>query len=222
MVAQDTPSSQQTTAAPALPEECYNTDSRRDGEPQEKNSNQRYDLPDLRRRINNRITTTRRCLAEITSPFKSPIQKHMHGEYIKRIQELTQQANKDISDIETNHRKDIPSTELESLKKSLSYIKDEVSTANKNLRAWEVLQPRPPIFSQEGIIPLTSNLHRSHAQDNGYPLISTTDTITTPLSKFGEEYTTPLMTPVHLPRARTPTTVSVKLSSQHDLTTAKI
>ena len=75
---------------------------------QEKNSNQRYDLPDLRRRINNRITTTKRCLAEITSPVKSPIQEHIHGEYIKRIQELTQQANEDISDIETNHRKDIP------------------------------------------------------------------------------------------------------------------
>ena len=145
---------------------------------QEKNSNQRYDLPDLRRRINNRITTTRRCLAEITSPVKSPIQKHMHGEYIKRIQELKQQANKDISDIETNHRKDITSTELESLKKSLESIKDGNSAASRNLCAWDASLPRPPIFSQEGITPLTSTLHHSHAQDSGYPSISTTDTLT--------------------------------------------
>ena len=65
----------------------------------------RYELSDLRSRINNRITITKRCLAEITSPVKNPIQEYIHREYIKRIQELAQQANKDILDIETNHKK---------------------------------------------------------------------------------------------------------------------
>ena len=159
----------------------------------------RYELPDLRSRINNRITTTKRCLVEITSPVKSPIQAHIHGEYIKRIQELTQQANKDISDIETNHRKDIPSTEHKSLKKSLCYFKHEISTANKNLRTWEALQPRPPIFSQEGITPLTFNLHRSHAQDNGYPLLPTSQ----PTQDVEPRERTPdIDTPTHLNTSR--------------------
>ena len=56
----------------------------------------------------------------MTSPIQNPIQEHIHREYIKRIQELTQEANLDILDIEANYRKDILPTELEDFKTSLA------------------------------------------------------------------------------------------------------
>ena len=49
----------------------------------------------------------------------------MYDGYIERSLELIQEANVDILDIETNHRKDIPATELENFKASLHNIKRE-------------------------------------------------------------------------------------------------
>ena len=62
-----------------------------------------------------RIHTAWRRLAEITSPFQDPLQEHVYEEYIKKIQELIQQANTDILDIEANHRKDIFFTDLKKI-----------------------------------------------------------------------------------------------------------
>ena len=96
----------------------------------------------------------------------------MHGKYIKRIEELTQQANKDISDIKTNHKKDITTKELENLKKSLESIQNENSVTSRNLRAWDAPLPRSPIPDQEGITTPTST------KDSGYPSTSAINTIT--------------------------------------------
>ena len=54
----------------------------------------KHDLLNLKR-IRNRIQITKQCLAEMTSP----IPEHVYGKYIKRIKELTLQANKDLLDI---------------------------------------------------------------------------------------------------------------------------
>ena len=123
-----------------------------------------YELPDLRSRINNRITTTKRCLTEITSPVQNPIQEHIHREYIKRIQELTQQANTDISDIEANHRKDIFSTELKTLKTSLHHIEHETSTVYSDLCTWKASQTRPPAGASEEHAAAMETKHTTLAQ----------------------------------------------------------
>ena len=66
----------------------------------------------------------------MTSPIQSPIQEHIYGKYIKKIQELTLQPNTDLLDIEANHRKDIPLTELEIFKTFLYNIEHETSTVH--------------------------------------------------------------------------------------------
>ena len=77
--------------------------------------NYKYELSDLINRIHKRIRIIKQPLTEMTSPVQSPTHEHVYGEYIKRIQELTQEANIDISDIEANHRKAIFLTELKYL-----------------------------------------------------------------------------------------------------------
>ena len=93
----------------------------------EKLDNCKYKLPDLRSRIHNRIRIIKQRLTEMTSPVQSPAQEYVYGEYIERIQELTQEANIDISDIEANHRKAIFLTELKDLKTDMHNIECETS-----------------------------------------------------------------------------------------------
>ena len=138
----------------------------------------RYELPDLRSRIHYRIIITKRCLTELTSPIQNPIQEHIHREYIKRIQELTQQANTDISDIEArkdtfftkrkhkytglntsyleHSRKDIFLTELKNFKTSLYNIECETSAVFSDLCTWKA---SPPLLAKNHEI-----LNGIHAQ----------------------------------------------------------
>ena len=50
-------------------------------------------LPDLRIIVCNRIYTTKHLLAEMMPPIQSPLEELMCEGYIKRIYELTQEAN---------------------------------------------------------------------------------------------------------------------------------
>ena len=63
-----------------------------------------------------------------------PIQGHIYVKNVKRIQELTLQANTDLLDIEANHRKDISPIELENFKTSIYNIEREASAIYRNLR----------------------------------------------------------------------------------------
>ena len=88
-------------------------------------------------------------LAEMTSPIQNPLQEHVYGECIKRIQELIQQANTEILDIETNHSKNIFSTELKNFKLSLCQIERETSAIYSDLCTWKASHTRPPAGSSE-------------------------------------------------------------------------
>ena len=61
----------------------------------------RYELPDLESRIHNRIIVTKELLSEMASPVKSTVQEHIYRECLKRVEELTTQANIDLQDIKT-------------------------------------------------------------------------------------------------------------------------
>ena len=80
----------------------------------------RYELPDLRSRIRNRIYIVKQRLTEMTSPIQSPLHEHIYREYIKRIKELTLEANIDLLDIKAKYENDIEATELENFKTSLT------------------------------------------------------------------------------------------------------
>ena len=63
---------------------------------------------------------------------------------------MIQEASVDILDIEANHRKEIPPTELENLKTSLHNIKRETLTVYNDLRKWKTSHTRPPAGANEG------------------------------------------------------------------------
>ena len=78
----------------------------------------RYELPDLERRIHNRIIVTKELLSEMTSPVKSTVQEHIYREYLKRIEELTAQANTDLLDIKTKYDNKNNTKEIKDFKTS--------------------------------------------------------------------------------------------------------
>ena len=65
-------------------------------EPYTKKLDTKYELSDLVGRISERIYITEQCLATMTSPAQSKFQEYTHGEYIKRIMELTSEAFTDL------------------------------------------------------------------------------------------------------------------------------
>ena len=106
-----------------------------------------YELPDLKSRISDRIYITRDLLdAKLTSPIQiqNLPQELAYDGYIERSLELIREANVDILDIETNHRKDIPPTELENFKTSLHNIKRETLTVYNDLCKWKTSHTSPP------------------------------------------------------------------------------
>ena len=86
-------------------------------------------LPGLRSRLRSRIYTTKYLLTEMTTPIQSPPQELVHEGYIKRINELTLEANTDLLDIEANNKNDIEAKELENFKASLYNIERETFAA---------------------------------------------------------------------------------------------
>ena len=101
-------------------------------------------LQDLKSRLRDRIHTTRALLTEITTPVKSPSQEIANEEYIRRLNEMTLDANTDLLDIEADYGNDIDATELEAFKLSLYNIERETSTIYNDLCAWKVYSSMPP------------------------------------------------------------------------------
>ena len=97
----------------------------------------KYKLLNLKK-IHERIQITKQRLAEMTSPT----QEHVYEKYIKRIEELTLQANKDL---EASHRKDIPPTKLKHFKISLHNIEQETLAVYSNLYTRKAYNASPPI-----------------------------------------------------------------------------
>ena len=65
------------------------------------------ELLDLGEAVSSRIRDMKQCLTDITLP----VQMHIHVKNIKRIQELTSQANTDIKDIESYHEEGMGSSQ---------------------------------------------------------------------------------------------------------------
>ena len=79
----------------------------------------------------------------MTTPIQSPPQELVHEGYIKRINELTLEANTDLLDIEANYENDIKATELKNFKASLYNIECETSAAYTDLCTWKASNTRP-------------------------------------------------------------------------------
>ena len=86
-------------------------------------------LSSLRSRLRSRIHTTEVLLATMMAPVQTRAQELKHAENIKRINDLTHEANTDFRDIKAKHRDDIDATEFEDFRISLTIIQNE-----KNLR----------------------------------------------------------------------------------------
>ena len=102
------------------------------------------DLQELKSRLCDRVRATRALLAGIKTPVKSPSQEVTNKEYIRRLNEMTLDANTDLLDIEADHGNDIDATELEAFKLSLHNIEREMSTIYNDLCPWKVYSSMPP------------------------------------------------------------------------------
>ena len=99
----------------------------------------------------------------MTSPIQNPLQEHVYGECIKKIQELIQQTNTEILDIEINHSKTIFSKKLESFKTSLCQIDLETSAVYSDLCTWKAFNARPPAGANEECAAVMETKHTTLA-----------------------------------------------------------
>ena len=106
-------------------------------------------LPGLKSRLCSRIHTTKFLLTEMTTPVQSPPQEIIYEGYIKRINELTLEANTDLLDIKADYENDIEATELENFKASLYNIERKTSAAYTDLCTWKASNTRPPFANNE-------------------------------------------------------------------------
>ena len=110
----------------------------------------KHELSDLRSRILQRIQITTQHLTEMKSPIQSPLQEHIYGEYIKRIKELTLEANTDLLDIKAKYEDNINAEELEDLETSLYNIEHETSAIYNDLCTRKATNSRDQEPDQDG------------------------------------------------------------------------
>ena len=94
------------------------------------------ELPDHKSWLRARIHDTRTLLMEITTP-KTPSQEIAHGEYIRRLDVLTLDANTDLLDTKAIYGNDIDGMEFEDFKASIHNIERETSAVYNGLRTQE-------------------------------------------------------------------------------------
>ena len=88
-------------------------------------------LSSLRSRLRSRIHTTEVLLATMITPVQTIAHKLKHTKNIKRINDLTHEANTDFRDIKAKYRDDIDATELEDFRILLTIIQDEKNFRQK-------------------------------------------------------------------------------------------
>ena len=90
-------------------------------------------LARLKSSLRARIHTIEVLLGRMTAPVQTLTQKLEYTDTIKRINELTFEANTNLLDIEAEHGNDIEAPKLAAFKTSLANIESRTSAAKTNL-----------------------------------------------------------------------------------------
>ena len=78
-------------------------------------------------------------------PVQPPAQEIAYEGNLKRIREMTLEANTDLLDITADHESDIDATELENFKNALQDIERGTSTVYRDLCTWKASSNRPQV-----------------------------------------------------------------------------
>ena len=131
-------------------------------------------LQGLRSRLRGRIHTTRVLLTEMSAPVQSSSQEIAYEGHIKRIRNLTLEADTDILGIAADHEGDINATELENFKASLQDIERETSTAYKDHCTWKGSITRPQSRTHHS--PNTTSSNADVQDRQAHRLVQATET----------------------------------------------
>ena len=121
-------------------------------------------LASLRSSLRNRVHTIEVLLGTMTTPVQNLAQEIEHTGYIKRINEMTFEANGNLLDIEAEHGNDIEAPKLAAFKTSLASIEGRTSTANTNLCAWQASNIAVPIKASPSQNETTSDTGANQAE----------------------------------------------------------
>ena len=102
-------------------------------------------LPQLKSRLRSRIHAMEDLLAEMTTPVQNPAQELLYTEYIRRINNMTLEANTNSLDIEAKYKNDIDTTKLDNLRASITNIELKTSATHVGLCTWRVSNARAPV-----------------------------------------------------------------------------